>query len=199
EQPDEKLGLARAKTAALVMLALPGSAYIYQGEELGLPEHTTLPDEARQDPSFFRTGGAERGRDGPRVPLPGRAGARGYGWGPAQPGPWLPQPESFGQYAADLQVGVPGSTYEFYRSALRLRAERGLGRGSVVWSAGHNPEAGILSYRNQGLLVLANMGREPQQLPAGYRVVPASGPGAAANGSLAPDAAVWLLPAEASS
>lgn len=195
EQPDEELGLARARTAALVMLALPGSAYVYQGEELGLPEHTTLPAEARQDPSFFRTGGAERGRDGSRVPLPWRAEARGYGWGSSRHAPWLPQPASFARYAADRQVGVDGSTYEFYRSALRLRADHGLGRGTLVWNDGHDPAAGILSYRNRGLVVLANMGQEPVPLPAGYRVALASGPGVAAAGELAADAAVWLLPA----
>ncbi|MEU3406915.1 glycoside hydrolase family 13 protein [Streptomyces sp. NPDC006670] len=47
-------GLARARAAALLMLALPGSAYIYQGEELGLPEVTDLPAESRKDPAFRR-------------------------------------------------------------------------------------------------------------------------------------------------
>ena len=80
EQPDAALGLARARAATLVSLALPGSAYIYQGEELGLPEHTTLPDDARQDPTFFRTNGAEIGRDGCRVPLPWKSTAPGFGF-----------------------------------------------------------------------------------------------------------------------
>src|SRR4029079_19712058 len=70
EQPDEALGLRRARCASLFMLGLPGSAYLYQGEEPGLPDHTALDDDLRQDPAFFRTGGAERGRDGCRVPLP---------------------------------------------------------------------------------------------------------------------------------
>ena len=60
-------GLARSKAATLAMLALPGSAYIYQGEELGLPE-VDVPDKDRQDPAFFR--GAGPGRDGCRVPMP---------------------------------------------------------------------------------------------------------------------------------
>src|SRR5665647_800119 len=70
EQPDEALGLRRARAASLVMLGLPGSAYLYQGEELGLPEHTTLDDDLRQDPTWSRSAHTERGRDGCRVPLP---------------------------------------------------------------------------------------------------------------------------------
>ena len=74
-QPDAALGLRRARAAILLMLALPGSAYLYQGEELGLPEHTTMPDDARQDPNWERSGHTERGRDGCRVPLPGWPGS----------------------------------------------------------------------------------------------------------------------------
>ena len=83
EQPDAGLGLARARAATMVSLALPGSAYLYQGEELGLPEHTAVPAEARQDPTFFRTNGVERGRDGCRVPLPWKSGEPGYGFASA--------------------------------------------------------------------------------------------------------------------
>ncbi|HEX7203451.1 MAG TPA: glycoside hydrolase family 13 protein, partial [Arthrobacter sp.] len=107
EQPDTALGLARARAATVVELALPGSAYLYQGEELGLPEHTTLPAEARQDPTFFRTQGAETGRDGCRVPLPWAADKPGFGFADSFPGepasPWLPQPAEFGPLAADQQ------------------------------------------------------------------------------------------------
>ena len=81
-QPDAALGLRRARAATLLMLALPGSAYLYQGEELGLPEHTTLPDEARQDPTWERSGHTQRGRDGCRVPIPWEADAPSYGFGP---------------------------------------------------------------------------------------------------------------------
>ena len=160
EQPDAGLGLERARAAALVSLALPGSAYMYQGEELGLPEHTTLPAEARQDPTFFRTNGIERGRDGCRVPLPWKSGEPGYGFAdayndgvssdgvPSDGGsghrppaaPWLPQPESFGELSADRQDGVGGSTLELYRSALSLRKSHGLGSGSFCWADMHDPE-----------------------------------------------------------
>ncbi|MFB0835935.1 glycoside hydrolase family 13 protein [Arthrobacter halodurans] len=196
EQPDERLGWARGRAAAMVMLALPGSAYVYQGDELSLPEHTTLPAEARQDPSFFRTGGEERGRDGCRVPMPWVADAPGNGFaeGTEAAAPWLPQPDSYATYAADRQVGVPGSTYELYRELLGIRAERGLGHGILAWSAEHAPAHGLLGYANGELLVLANMGVAPVELPGDHRVVVASQDEAVFEGQLAADSAVWMLP-----
>ena len=65
-------GLARARAATLTMLALPGSAYVYQGEELGLPEVDVAP-EHWQDPASLRTGD-----EGPRR-LPGPAPVVGHG------------------------------------------------------------------------------------------------------------------------
>ena len=117
-QPDADLGLRRARAATLLMLSLPGSAYLYQGEELGLPEHTTLPDELRQDPTYLRTGHEVLGRDGCRVPIPWTADGPSLGFGPGGT-PWLPQPESYRALAVDQQVGVPGSTLQLYRAALR--------------------------------------------------------------------------------
>ncbi len=197
EQPDEALGLARARAATLIMLALPGSAYIYQGEELRLPAHTTLDDAVRQDPSFFRTRGEEKGRDGCRVPLPWKSGAAGFGFGDytnSDAEPWLPQPTTFERYALDRQDGVGGSTLEFYRAALALRAEHGLGAGSLTWSVFNEPGNGILSFSNGPLLVFANMGTGPVELPEGHRVLHSSSPDTPANGQLEPNAAVWLLP-----
>jgi alpha-glucosidase len=205
EQPDAGLGLARARAATLVSLALPGSAYVYQGEELGLPEHTTLPAEARQDPTFFRTNGIERGRDGCRVPLPWKSGEPGYGFadgytagvasdGVASDGgsghrppaaPWLPQPDSFGELAADRQDGVEGSTLELYRSALSLRKGHGLGSGTFCWADMHDPETGVLAFQNRDILVIANMGTEPTPVPDGYRVELSSAAEAGAGGPAA--------------
>jgi alpha-glucosidase len=180
EQPDAALGLARARAATLVALALPGSAYIYQGEELGLPEHTTLPAEARQDPTFFRTRGAETGRDGCRVPLPWAEDQPGFGFsithgGPAAE-PWLPQPESFGPLAADQQDGEEGSTLELYRAAIRFRSARRLGLGSLEWTDEHAPDSGLLAFRNGDVLVVANMGFASAPVPEGYSVALSSGP-----------------------
>ncbi len=115
-QPDREAGLRRARAATTLMLALPGSAYIYQGEELGLPEATELPDEVRQDPTWEKSGGADRGRDGCRVPIPWVADAPSYGFGPTEKS-WLPQPASYGELAVDRQTGVAGSTLELYRDA----------------------------------------------------------------------------------
>lgn len=183
EQPDAALGLARARAASLVSFALPGSAYIYQGEELGLPEHTTLPDEARQDPTFFRTKGVEIGRDGCRVPLPWRAEEPGFGFaetfdgGAREPAPpWLPQPESFRNLAADRQDGVPGSTLELYRSALEFRSARRLGSGTFQWADIHEPAQGVLAFKNGEVLVLSNMGQAAVPLPDGFAITLASGP-----------------------
>lgn len=200
EQPDAALGLSRARAATMVSFALPGSAYIYQGEELGLPEHTTLPAASRQDPTFFRTKGVEPGRDGCRVPLPWKSGEPGYGFGGT---PWLPQPDSFGGLAADEQDGVAGSTLELYRAALSLRRNHGLGAGTFRWAGEHAPEEGVLAFHNRDVLVLANMGMAAVALPEGYRVALASmpdavaghaGPGVGDSGArkLAPNSAVYL-------
>lgn len=198
EQPNEALGLARARAVTLLMLALPGSAYLYQGEELGLPEHTTLDASVRQDPAFFRTHGVERGRDGCRVPLPWEAAAPGHGFssaatvdGPAAP-PWLPQPESFARCAADVQSRTTGSTLELYRSALALRSAHRLGEGTHEWSPEHQPKSGIVAFSNGAISVLANVGRIPVAIPEGARVILASGPDAISNTMLAPNSAVWI-------
>src|SRR5690606_16533087 len=99
-QPDEQLGLRRGRAATLMMLALPGSAYLFQGEELGLPEHTTLDDDERQDPAWWRSDFTERGRDGCRVPLPWVSDAPGLGFSPTGK-TWLSQPASYARYALD--------------------------------------------------------------------------------------------------
>ncbi|MFC7532612.1 alpha-amylase family glycosyl hydrolase [Actinoplanes sp. GCM10030250] len=187
-QPDTALGLRRARAASLLMLALPGSAYLYQGEELGLPEHTTLGDEYREDPAWERSGHAERGRDGCRVPIPWEADAPSYGFGPADAS-WLPQPAIWAEYALDRQVDVPGSTYELYRSALSTRREHGLGSGVLTWLES-GPES--LAFRNGGLAVVTNFGAEPVELPAGARVLLSSEP-LDADGRVPADVTVWAM------
>ncbi|HET6209499.1 MAG TPA: alpha-amylase family glycosyl hydrolase, partial [Jatrophihabitans sp.] len=121
---DVELGIRRACAAALLVLALPGSVYLYQGEELGLPEVQDLPDETRQDPIWERSGHTEYGRDGCRVPLPWTAHGTNFGFSDdgAQPA-WLPQPAWFADFAADGQAADPGSVLSCYRGALRARAE----------------------------------------------------------------------------
>ncbi len=191
EQPDEELGLRRARAATLLMLGLPGSAYVYQGEELGLPDHTALPDDARQDPAFFRTQGAELGRDGCRVPLPWSADAPAFGFSPTGAA-WLPQPLSWARYALDAQRGVPGSTYELYRAALALRKAEARGSGGLAWHASHDD---VLDLVNRDVRVVANLSAEPVVLPAPTQLLLASGPVSGdASGALlvGPETTVWV-------
>jgi alpha-glucosidase len=185
-QPDAVLGLRRARAATLLMLSLPGSAYLYQGEELGLPEHTSLPDEVRQDPSWHRGNHTERGRDGCRVPIPWEADAPSYGFGPTDRS-WLPQPPLWAEYAVDRQWGVAGSTYEMYRAALRLRRELRLGQGGVDWLDNADE---VLAFRNGPLLVLTNFGAQPVP-PPGADVLLTSGP-LTDDGLVPTDVTVWV-------
>ncbi|BDS49537.1 glycoside hydrolase family 13 protein [Rhodoluna sp. KAS3] len=189
-QPDRELGLRRARAATLFVLGLPGSTYLYQGEELGLPEHTTLADEFRQDPTFYRTAGKRVGRDGCRVPLPWESGlgaANGFNkTGQA----WLPQPEIYGEYARDRQEGVEGSTLELYKHALATRRLLGLGEGSFEWAPEFVSEQS-LGYRNGDILVVHNFGHEPITLPTG-ELIASSLHGMTAGHGLVADQTVWL-------
>ena len=191
-QPDTEAGLARARAASLAMFALPGGIYLYQGEELGLPDHTAIPDEARQDPTFARTQGERLGRDGCRVPLPWRAEAPSFGFGDVEGSePWLPQPEGWSAYARDVQSADADSTLSLYRTALQLRRDLHLGAGSLSWS--RTLEAtDVVAFLNGDVLVLLNMGEFGVPLPEG-RVIAASASGAADGGFLAPNACVWMM------
>ena len=191
-QPDAAVGLRRARAATTVMLALPGSAYLYQGEELGLPEATRLPDEARQDPTWERSGHTSRGRDGCRVPIPWERDAPSYGFGPSEKA-WLPQPEVYGELAVDRQTGVQGSTLELYRRLLRLRREHRPGRGELSWV---DLGEGVLAFdvtgaTGPGIRVIANVDRDHLPLPDGAEILAASGEIDVVEG-LPRDCAVWL-------
>ncbi|MYX32383.1 MULTISPECIES: glycoside hydrolase family 13 protein [unclassified Streptomyces] len=182
-------GLRRARAAALLMLALPGSVYVYQGEELGLPEVTDLPDEVRQDPSFFRANGQDGLRDGCRVPIPWTTDGPSHGFGPAAG--WLPQPAGWGGLSVQAQTGDPDSTLELYRSALRLRRELpGLGDGPMRWLDA--PE-GVLVFSRPGLVCTVNTRPAPVQLPVPGRPVLSSEPVAPTGGSvrLPADSCIW--------
>jgi alpha-glucosidase len=189
-QPDRELGLRRARGATLMMLALPGSAYLYQGEELGLPEHTTLAPEFRQDPTFFRTNGKRVGRDGCRVPLPWESGAGAANGFNATGKAWLPQPEIYAAYSRDQQDGVAGSTLELYKHALKLRRELQLGEGSFEWASDFVSESS-LGFRNGEILVVHNFGHSPIQLPAG-EIIASSMEGMTIGHALVADQTVWI-------
>jgi len=181
--PIPDLGLKRARAATLMMLALPGSAYIYQGEELGLPEHVHIPDDARQDPTWFRTDGERYGRDGCRVPLPWESTAPAYGFN-ATGASWLPQPDAWAGLARDVQAGDASSTLEMYRTALALRASHGLGDGSVAWL---ELGEGIIAFDNGDVRVVANITGAPVAIEG--EVLAASGP---VTNVVPQDTTVWL-------
>ena len=190
-QPDRELGLRTARGATIFMLGLAGASYLYQGEELGLPEHTTLAGEYRQDPTFARTGGQRVGRDGCRVPLPWEAGvgaANGFNTTGAG---WLPQPEVYREYARDQQDGVAGSTLELYKAALRIRRELKLGEGSFEWIADYTNDR-ALGYRNGDVIVVHNFGGDSIALPGG-RVLLRSVADSDENDAVAPHETVWVL------
>ncbi|MFF9648883.1 glycoside hydrolase family 13 protein [Streptomyces sp. NPDC014622] len=170
---DRELGLRRARAATLLMLALPGSAYVYQGEELGLPDVTDLPDEVRQDPSFFRAAGQDGFRDGCRVPIPWTRDGGSYGFGSG--GSWLPQPEGWGELSVEAQTGVTGSTLELYRAAIAARrAHPGLGAGaSVEWLQA--PE-GLLILARPGFVCTVNTTDRPVRIPVRGSVLLSSSP-----------------------
>ncbi|MFM7014176.1 MAG: glycoside hydrolase family 13 protein [Actinomycetota bacterium] len=170
EQPDEAIGLRKGRAATAFMLGLPGGAYIYQGEELGLPEHTTLEGKYRQDPTFFRTEGQRVGRDGCRVPIPWEANASdSYGFNKSGKS-WLPQPSSYKRYARDTQEGVPGSTLELYKRLIKERKQFEMGSGEFRWAPEYSSDS-TLAYLNNGVLVLSNFGPDSVDVPKGKLLV----------------------------
>lgn len=201
--------LARARAAALLMLALPGAAYLFQGEELGLPQ-ALVPDERIRDPLWSRSGHRDRGRDGARVPIPWSGTRPPYGFSTAAPDrTWLPQPEGWGPLTAQTQQDDPHSTLGLYRAALRLRREHPVAaHGTLRWLS--PPGAPYLAFERDGLACVVNLGTDPLSLTeAGVRGHPVLTAGEAADGRrtrstpstpsmpstpdlLAPDAAVWL-------
>ncbi|TCN42647.1 alpha-glucosidase [Kribbella orskensis] len=182
---DVAQGLRRARAAVLLMLALPGSAYLYQGEELGLQEVGELPAASLQDPAYFRSKGAEKGRDGCRVPLPWTIGGLSFGFGSG--GSHLLQPTWFGGYSVEAQEGDPDSTLSLYRKALAVR--RGLQTSqSLEWVDG--VEWSLHFTRPGGWQSVTNFGAAPIELPDGA-VVLSSGP--LEGDKLPSDTTAWLI------
>jgi len=190
---DTERGAKRARAAALLTFALPGSVYVYQGDELGLPEVWDLPPEVLQDPVWHDSGHTRKGRDGSRVPIPWEptGPSLGFGTGPA----WLPQPPAFARLAAAAQQHDPDSTLQLYRRALAIRRERLAAPdrpdrrldGEITWI---DVDPTVIAFeRSDGMRCVVNMGDEPVGLPHG-EVLLSSSP--LANEHLPPDTAVWL-------
>jgi alpha-glucosidase len=190
---DRAAGLQRARSAALLMLALPGGAYIYQGEELGLPEVEDLPEDALRDPTWEQSGHAERGRDGCRVPIPWSGTAPPFGFSPAGANapPWLPQPASWRELTVEAQTGEDGSTLELYRRALALRRQHpALGDGQLRWLPA---PAGALAFaRDPGFGCIVNFSADDAvPIPPDATVLLASGP-LSDDRRVPHDTAAWL-------
>lgn len=186
-KPIPEVGLRRARAATALMLALPGSSYLYQGEELGLPEVIDIPGDARQDPTWFRTNGERYGRDGCRVPIPWTTDAPAYGFSPTGDS-WLPQPAEWATLARGAQTGDPTSTLSMYRTLIAARRAHGLGAGTLEWLEGFGTD--VVAFRNGDVTVIGNTGSTPIALPTGS-VIAASG--AITAGELPADTTVWLI------
>jgi alpha-glucosidase len=185
---DRGLGLRRARAATLLMLALPGSAYLYQGEELGLHEVADIPAERIQDPAFVRSGGAEKGRDGCRVPLPWTADGPSFGFGTDSA--HLPQPAWFGPLSIEAQEHDSTSTLVLYRQALSWRRKL-QAADHLEWMPAANGQ--VLHFvRPGGWGSVTNFGPGPVPVPRGTVVV-ASGP--LQDGLLPADTTAWIIAA----
>ncbi|GAA3426096.1 glycoside hydrolase family 13 protein [Streptosporangium sandarakinum] len=188
---DGETGLRRSRAAALLTLSLPGSTYLYQGEELGLPEVLDLPEEFLRDPQRLRN--PDDGRDGCRVPIPWADVEPHFGFSlPGIEESWLPMPASWGPLSVQSQLRDPGSILRLYREALRVRRERrAFGDAPLTWL--DSPEGTIAYSRGDGFACTVNLTGEPVEIPVPGRVLLASAEPAVADGvaRLAPDSAVW--------
>jgi alpha-glucosidase len=197
---DLELGHRRSRAAALLILGLPGAAYLYMGEELGLPEVLDIPDSARQDPIFARTEGREKGRDGCRVPMPwtsGSANLNGFSTSTSAKA-WMPQPEDWGSFSVEVQDDDCNSMLALYRQALSFRVDM-VKQGEVIEFVGDGTD-GLFSFTRGSYAVVVNTSAEvveiPKEIMVGRKLILGSLPDAFSRveeGSLiAGNSAVWL-------
>lgn len=183
---DADLGLARARAGVMMMLGLPGGVYLYQGEELGLPEVWDLPTDVLDDPVWEQSNHTSKGRDGCRVPVPWTADGPSFGFG--DNAGWLPQPDAFGALSAEAQTGQDDSTLELYRSALAIRKDHFVSDNDIEWLDA--PDGVIGLRRGSGAECWLNVSGEPLALDPSRTVLLCSG--ALADGMLPMNTAVWL-------
>lgn len=186
-----RVGQAEARALALFTFGLPGSCYVYQGQELGLPD-AELEDRDRQDPSFIRSKGAQKGRDGARVPLPWRGDGTPFGFTSGKP--WLPIPQEWGELTVEKQSGDARSSLEMYRDVLELRKEFLAGKEDFTWTLTPNG-TGVISYRRGNVEIVLNTSDMPVKLKGPGRALIASCENSeSTNGEieLAPRACIWL-------
>ena len=181
ERVASRIGANAARAMALFILGLPGSAYIYNGQELGLPSGE-MDDQDRQDPIFFRTSGKQKGRDGARVPMPWSGDKAPFGFTTGKP--WLPLQDSWREFTVEAEDRDPNSSLNLYRSALKIRRENFVGSGEISWESTN----GLLSYKRGQITVTLNVSDSPQ--PISGKILLAS---QELTDSLPPAASVWLL------
>jgi alpha-glucosidase len=153
-----RVGEQQSRALALFVFGLPGSTYVFAGQELGLPDGV-IPDESRQDPIYFRSQGTQKGRDGARVPLPWNGDNAPFGFTSATP--WLPMQESWKELTVDKQAADPKSSLNLYKNALNLRAEYLVNNGDIEWieSPAHgSTNQSLLAYRRGDISVFMNLG-----------------------------------------
>ncbi|WP_035763832.1 glycoside hydrolase family 13 protein [Arthrobacter sp. H20] len=188
-QPDHDRGLRRGIAASMFMVGLPGGVYLYQGEELGLPDHTQMPHHFRQDPAYHRTGGNRLGRDGCRVPLPWTTEGPSLGYSPNGQS-WLPQPEGWAALSREAQQSDPQSVLSLYKKALSTRRQHGLGSGSLAWAENHSTDT-CLAFVNNDILIILNMGDTEYLIPD-LPVLVRSDMASTSSRMLAPEECIWL-------
>jgi alpha-glucosidase len=195
ERADLSVGARRARAASMLALALPGVAYIYQGEELGLEEVEDLPGELRQDPTWWQSDHTDPGRDGCRVPLPWSGEQPPFGFSPqdAASRPWLPQPDHWASLSVERQDFDPDSMLNLYRTALRLRHEHLRGVGAVTWI--DSPE-GTIAFRRGDVECWVNTSESAVALPTGEVLLCSDQH--VEQGELPIDAAAWVVSRERS-
>jgi alpha-glucosidase len=182
-------GTRRARAAALLSMALPGSFYVYQGEELGLPEVEDIPADRKRDPMVFRSGGIDPGRDGCRVPLPWFGDAPPYGFSADGVTTWLDQPSDWAALTVDTESADPASMLNLYRTGLRIRRTAPWGEGtSLRWLP--TPDEVLAFERGEHFICLVNFGAETVALPSGADVLIASDE--LEGGAVPQDTTVWL-------
>lgn len=192
EQPNSQLGLRRARATAGMMLGLPGGACLFQGEELGLPDHSLLEDNYRVDPRWSVSPDRlhDVGRDGTRVPLPWKSNAPAYGFS-ATGHTWLPQPDVFRKYAVNRQERDHNSTLSFYRKLLALRAHYSLGSGALEWETTDRED--IVQFSNGNVRVIINFGAVETKMPEGDLLICSDNKVKDGDAMLPGNSMAWLL------
>jgi alpha-glucosidase len=184
-------GTRRARAAALLAMALPGSMYIYQGEELGLPEAENIPPEQRQDPMWHRSGGVDPGRDGCRVPIPWSGSEAPYGFSPNRDAHlWLPQPGDWSSFTVESESEDPNSMLSLYRLGLRLRRDAPWGVDAGLEWLDYGEDV-IAFTRGDRFICVVNFGPNPVELPSGTDLL--VGSAELVGSALQQDTTAWLI------